>query len=241
MGLLLFFVLVIIAVILHEFGHYLMARKCGVIADEFNIGMGPKICGKKWKGTEWNLRILPFGGSCVMDDSKVADLKSIDRVKIFFAGPLVNLVLSLVAFVAAALLAQNYNIFAVLFSWCKNVVLIVPTFFTSLVNSLSASAPTLSESGKVLENVISEQTSLIGTVIYLHRLFFSLNAFLFIGNILPIPALDGGQIALELPGVFGKPLSPKKVAIANWVFYILLMGVSGFYLIKDVVVTIIRA
>jgi len=68
MGLLIFFILIVIAVILHEFGHFLAARKLGVIAEEFNIGMGPKITGKRIGKTSWNLRILPFGGSCVLND-----------------------------------------------------------------------------------------------------------------------------------------------------------------------------
>ena len=47
MGLLIFFILIVIAVILHEFGHFLAARKLGVIAEEFNIGMGQRLPGRE--------------------------------------------------------------------------------------------------------------------------------------------------------------------------------------------------
>lgn len=241
MGLIIFLVLIVVAVILHELGHYLMARKCGLIADEFNIGMGPKIYGKKWKGTTWNIRILPFGGSCVLDDNAMSALKPSDRIKIFFAGPLVNMMLSIAAFVIGALIAQHYSIAWIVTNWAKNISMIIPTFFTSLAASLSTSAPTIAESTKVMESVIAEQATTRMAIAYICQLFFSLNALLFIGNILPIPALDGGQIAMDIPAALGRPLSPKKVAVANWVCYILIMGVSAYYLLKDVIVTVIRA
>lgn len=240
MGLIIFLVIIVIAVVLHEFGHYMMARKCGVIADEFNIGMGPKICGKKWKGTMWNIRILPFGGSCVLDDNAMRAIKPIDRIKIFFAGPLMNAFLSVTFFVIGALIAQHYSIVWIVTNWAKNTAWIIPTFFTSFVTSLSTSAPTITESTKAMEGIIAEQETTRMAVAYICQLFFSMNAFLFIGNILPIPALDGGQILLDIPAVFNRPLSPKKVAVANFVFYILIMGVSAYYLLKDVIVTVIR-
>lgn len=119
MGLLIFFILIVIAVILHEFGHFLAARKLGVIAEEFNIGMGPKMTGKRIGKTSWNLRILPFGGSCVLNDKELLALSPQKRIAIFFAGPVVNLFLSLVCFLAFRLLTGQMNILANIMSWAK--------------------------------------------------------------------------------------------------------------------------
>lgn len=241
MGLLIFFILIVIAVILHEFGHFLAARKLGVIAEEFNIGMGPKITGKRIGKTSWNLRILPFGGSCVLNDKDLLALSPQKRIAIFFAGPVVNLFLSLVCFLAFRLLTGQMDLLANIMSWAKNVLYIIPDFFTSFKQALSPAAPTLAESGKVLESTLVQQKTVIDSMVYLLKICFSLNAFLFVGNILPIPALDGGQIALNIPACFHKPLSDKAVAVANWSFYIFIMVLSALFLIKDVVMTVIRS
>ena len=56
---------VLIAV--HELGHFLAAKSCGVLVHEFAIGMGPAIW-KKTKGeTTYALRVLPIGGFCAME------------------------------------------------------------------------------------------------------------------------------------------------------------------------------
>ena len=46
----------------HEFGHYLAARKMGLVVERFAIGFGHKIYGKVIDGVEWQLNLLPLGG-----------------------------------------------------------------------------------------------------------------------------------------------------------------------------------
>lgn len=52
---------------LHEFGHFIAAKLCGVKVNEFAIGMGPLIVHKQGKETEYSLRLLPIGGYCAME------------------------------------------------------------------------------------------------------------------------------------------------------------------------------
>ena len=54
-------------VISHEFGHYILAKINGVRVIEFTIGMGPKIVGYRKNGTEYCIRLFPFGGACIYD------------------------------------------------------------------------------------------------------------------------------------------------------------------------------
>lgn len=56
-----------IIILIHEFGHFLLAKKNGVTVNEFSIGMGPKIYSKEKNGTEYSLRILPIGGYVSME------------------------------------------------------------------------------------------------------------------------------------------------------------------------------
>ena len=55
-----------IIVIFHEFGHFIVAKKNGIVVEEFAVGMGPKLFGVRRGETEYTLRLLPLGGACMM-------------------------------------------------------------------------------------------------------------------------------------------------------------------------------
>ena len=56
-----------VLIITHEFGHFITARKCGVIVEEFSIGMGPLLFEKRGDdGTLYSIRLFPIGGFCRM-------------------------------------------------------------------------------------------------------------------------------------------------------------------------------
>ena len=88
----------------HELGHFIFAKKFDVRVNEFNIGMGPAIFSYPKGETTYSLRILPFGGSCVMEgeDSASSDPRAFptknvwQRIAIVFAGPLFNFILAFI-------------------------------------------------------------------------------------------------------------------------------------------------
>ena len=55
-------VLLGILVFIHELGHFLVAKMCGVRVLTFSLGFGPKIAGFQWGDTEYKVSILPLGG-----------------------------------------------------------------------------------------------------------------------------------------------------------------------------------
>ncbi len=62
-GSILVFLLVLsILVIVHEFGHFFMARRAGVLVEEFGFGLPPRLFGKKFGETLFSVNALPFGG-----------------------------------------------------------------------------------------------------------------------------------------------------------------------------------
>jgi regulator of sigma E protease len=92
-----------IIIIIHELGHFLIAKKNGIRVDEFCVGLGPKIIGKKFGETEYALRLLPFGGACMMGEDEERDEpdafnnKSVyARMAVIFGGPLFNFILAFV-------------------------------------------------------------------------------------------------------------------------------------------------
>lgn len=99
-------------IIIHEYGHFVVARKCGVFVEEFSIGMGPKIYSKTKNETIYSIRVFPLGGYCKMkgEDSCEEDSKDsfynktiLQKLAVIFAGPLMNFILAFVIFLFFAL------------------------------------------------------------------------------------------------------------------------------------------
>lgn len=61
-----------VLIFVHELGHFLAAKSCGIKVNEFALGMGPKIFGFQRGETTFSLRILPIGGFCAMEGEEDA-------------------------------------------------------------------------------------------------------------------------------------------------------------------------
>ncbi len=104
LGIILAIIIFSIIVIIHEFGHYLLAKQHGITVTEFSIGMGPKLCSFEKGGTVWAIKMLPIGGSCMMlgeDGLEVSEgsftSKSVwARMSVVLAGPVFNFVLAFI-------------------------------------------------------------------------------------------------------------------------------------------------
>ncbi len=98
------FLVLSIIIIVHEFGHFIVAKASGVVVTEFSLGMGPRILKFKRKGTMYSIKLFLFGGSCQMlgeDEDNNAEgsfnSKSVwKRMAIVFAGPFFNFILAFV-------------------------------------------------------------------------------------------------------------------------------------------------
>lgn len=62
MSIIIFILIILVLVVSHEFGHFIVAKKSGMRVDEFSFGFPPKIYGKKIGETTYNFNSLPFGG-----------------------------------------------------------------------------------------------------------------------------------------------------------------------------------
>ena len=93
-----------IIILIHEFGHFLFAKLNGIGVIEFSLGMGPRLCSFEKGGTRYSIKILPFGGSCMMlgedednTDQSAFNNKSVwARISVVAAGPLFNFLLALI-------------------------------------------------------------------------------------------------------------------------------------------------
>lgn len=62
MSILIFIIVLVVLILVHEWGHFIVAKKSGIRVDEFGIGFPPKAWGKKIGETEYTLNWLPLGG-----------------------------------------------------------------------------------------------------------------------------------------------------------------------------------
>ncbi len=91
-------------VVIHEWGHFIAAKKCNVFVEEFAVGMGPKLFGVQRGDTLYSVRLLPIGGFCRMADDEIEGSDKIGfnqasvfkRILIAVAGPVMNFVLALI-------------------------------------------------------------------------------------------------------------------------------------------------
>ena len=101
MGIVIAILLFSAIIIFHELGHFLLAKANGIRVDEFSLGLGPTLFGKEIGDTKFSLKLLPFGGACMMGEDDADDMsegsfnsKSVwARISVIAAGPLFNLIL----------------------------------------------------------------------------------------------------------------------------------------------------
>ena len=97
-----------VLIIVHEFGHFLVARLCGIRVEKFSIGFGPVIFGRKSGETEFCVSLLPLGGFVKLAGENPAESqgaawefcsKSLgQRTAVVMAGPFMNALLAYVLF-----------------------------------------------------------------------------------------------------------------------------------------------
>lgn len=93
-----------IIVIVHELGHFLLAKKNGITVTEFSVGMGPRLASFVKNGTRYSLKMFPIGGSCMMlgEDESVEDEGAFHkkgvwaRFSVIFAGAFFNFVFAFI-------------------------------------------------------------------------------------------------------------------------------------------------
>ena len=64
---------------IHEFGHFMVAKLCGVQVNEFSIGMGPVLCKRVRKGTQYSIRALPVGGFVALEGEESPESKQAEE------------------------------------------------------------------------------------------------------------------------------------------------------------------
>ncbi|AHI07271.1 zinc metalloprotease [Bdellovibrio bacteriovorus W] len=115
-----FIVLLGILIFVHEFGHFIVARWCGVRVEVFSLGFGKKLLTFKRGDTTYAISLIPLGGYVKMfgeqpgaeiseEDKKVSFLhKNVwQRIAVVLAGPLMNFLFAILVFFVVALMGED--------------------------------------------------------------------------------------------------------------------------------------
>ena len=114
-------------VLIHETGHLIASKICGVKVEAFSVGMGPILLHKTIKGTDYRLSLIPLGGYCEMKGEKAFTealennypeiqgepdsfygIHPLKRAFIAFMGPFFNVLFAFLAFIIISAIGYNY-------------------------------------------------------------------------------------------------------------------------------------
>ncbi len=221
-------------ILIHETGHFVVAKLCKVRVNEFAIGFGPTIWKKQGKETKYALRLIPLGGFISMEgEEELSDKEGSfskasipKRVAIVAAGAIVNIIFALIVYF---ILATSYN-FQVTNNWSSALTFAgekTGTFITSTFEGLKQLFTGKSGLDQMMGPVgISEVVAKTNGMFEFINMIAIVSLSLGVTNLLPIPALDGGKILLLIiEAIRKKPLSQKieiNIQLLGFSFIIIL-------------------
>lgn len=235
-------------IIIHEGGHFLVAKLCKVKVNEFSIGFGKTIWKKQGKETLYSIRLIPLGGFVQMEgeneeseDKRAFSNVSIPkRIAIVSAGAIVNIVFGiLVYFILVSTVglqfvdpAKDTFLNRMYYGGIQTKEFVLSLFESVkmlFTNGLSADQMT----GPVGISQIVVQTTTFTNYIYILSL---ISVSLGITNLLPIPALDGGKIVLLLiEAVTRKKIKVETEAVITMIGFVLIIGLALYVTYHDVI------
>lgn len=233
-----------IAVLAHETGHYLAARRLGVAVYEFSIGFpfSPRVATLFRRGkTEFTLRLLPLGGFVSFSpdggEAETAEYLAAGRWRravIASAGSVFNIILAVFLITAALCLNGDAGLSGAFFSGLATVVEAFTGTIRLIFGLLSGSGSLDSLAGPIGIAAAAGKAAYGGLPSLLYFTGF-LSLSLGILNLLPLPALDGGHLViLLLESLKGGPLSENTYRIAGLAGILFFLTLTVFVSYNDI-------
>ncbi len=221
-------------VLIHESGHFFVAKLCKVRVNEFAIGFGPTVWSKQGKITKYALRLVPLGGFVSMEGEEQRSTKQgsfseasvLKRIAIVMAGGLVNIIFAIISFwCLSACFVGISNAF-------YNVTYYIKAMFSSIIQLFSGKVTADQMMGPVgISNIVSQTNGFADFIYILSVVSLSLG----VTNLLPFPPLDGGKVVLLIiEGIRKKPFSEKFEVALQSAGFLVLITLSVFVTYNDI-------
>ncbi len=195
------FLLIGVAVVTHEAGHFVVARRVGIDVEEFAFGFGPRLLSRMAGTTRWSLRLLPVGGSVRFVDGAQSGgydaATPLQRAKVAAAGPAVNLFFAWAGLtVAAGVLTGRWLLAPVagLVVLASTVPLFVDAVVSTLLGVHKLATPFSMPASLHHGAIAASAHGGIGLPVYLLLAFAVVHLSLGVINLLPLAPLDGWQL-----------------------------------------------
>ena len=194
-------------VLIHEAGHFLVARLCKIKVNEFAIGFGPLIWSKETEKTKYSIRLIPLGGYVNMlgeeersdEEGSFSKASIPKKIAIVAAGGLVNIVFAVVLYVILIAIVTG-NIGEAISSSGDLIMAMVESIKLLFTGGVSVD----NLMGPIGISEVVAQTSGIIDFLYIMAL---VSVSLGFTNLLPFPPLDGGKILIYIiEAIRRKPL-----------------------------------
>lgn len=221
-----------LAVLIHEFGHFVAARRTNIPIKIFSVGFGPRLWGFNRGGTEFRLSLIPLGGYVMPEIEKEEEFFRIpikSRALMALGGPLANVLLGVVCFAIINTTIHGFSVAGVLMQpfgqalfMLKHMIVSIPLLFTQ-PEQLSGVVGITAMGGQFIGYSFVRGIQFLAII--------SLNLALL--NMLPIPALDGGKLLLYLMEKIHPSLLRLHVplSIAGWLF---ILGLMVYVTVSDI-------
>lgn len=231
-------------ILIHEGGHFLIAKFCKIKVNQFSIGFGPKLISKKIGETNYELRLVPLGGFVNLEgeDNNSNDINSFNNAKtwkkiaVISAGALVNIAFGVLLYFAVV--AVRYGIMtgsslgdSISYSFTI-VIKLFQNIFQGIIQLFTGGLGINDMMGPVgISAMVSKTTGIVEFLFLLSIISISLG----ITNLLPLIPLDGGKIVLIIiEKIRKKPLKKETEAKIQAVGFLFLMFFSIIVTFNDV-------
>ncbi len=224
-----------ILVIIHEGGHFFVAKLCKVKVNEFSIGFGKVLWSKQRKETKYSVRLIPLGGFVSLEgeeqpsgeEGSFSEAGILKKLAIISAGAIVNIIFGILIYFI--LVAINYGI---QIAWAS-IGPFVGALGESIKMLFTGEATVNDLAGPVgVANIVSQTSNLTEYMYLLSVISLSLG----VTNLIPIPPLDGGKFLIYIiEWVKRKPLKEETTLKIQMAGFIFIIGLSLFVMYNDIV------